>query len=123
MKRLRFGIRSILILATMVAIFMFFMLERRRYFREHVFITVLDSSSGIQLNQFQYRTWIITQDSPPWPKWSDWKSFQRGGIRSSGNAASFNGILSSRALNPFIWNFGNQNRRLARCSKTNVAVR
>ncbi len=76
MKRLRFGIRSILILATMVAIFMFIMLERRRYFREHVFITVLDSSTGIQLNQFQYRTWLITQASPPWPEWSDWKKFQ-----------------------------------------------
>lgn len=55
---------------------MFIMLERRRYFREHVFITVLDSSSGVQLNQFQYRTWVITQDSPPWPEWSDWKTFQ-----------------------------------------------
>jgi hypothetical protein len=76
MKRLRFGIRSILILATIVAIFMFIMLERRRYFREHVFITVLDSSSGIQLNQFQYRTWVITQASPPWPEWSVWKTFQ-----------------------------------------------
>ena len=76
MKRLRFGIRSILILATIVALFMFVLLERRRYFREHVFITVLDSSSGIQLTQFQYRTWVITQDSPPWPEWSDWKTFQ-----------------------------------------------
>lgn len=76
MKRLRFGIRSILILATMVALFMFIMLERRRYFREHVFITVLDSSSGVQLPQFQYRTWVITHDSPPWPEWSDWKTFE-----------------------------------------------
>ena len=78
MKRLRFGIRSILILATIVALFMFVLLERRRYFREHVFITVLDSSSGIQLNQFQYRTWVITQDSPPQPEWSDWNTFQGG---------------------------------------------
>ena len=55
---------------------MFVLLERRRYFREHVFITVLDSSSGVQLTQFRYRTWVITQDSSPQPEWSDWKSFQ-----------------------------------------------
>lgn len=72
MRRFRFGIRTILLLAAIVAFCMHILLERQRYFREHVFVTVLDSVTGVQISEFQYRTWVITKDSPPRVEWSHW---------------------------------------------------
>ncbi len=72
MTRIQFGLRSILVLATLVASFMLYVLERQRYFREHVFIKVVDNSNGVQLSAFRYRTWLITKDSPITPEWSPW---------------------------------------------------
>ena len=72
MRRFRFGIRTVLLLAAIVAFSMLILLERQRYFREHVFVTVLDSVTGVQISGFQYRTWVITKDSPPRVEWSPW---------------------------------------------------
>ncbi len=72
MPQIRFGIRSILVLATVVAVFMFGMNERQRYFREHVFVTVLEAATGTQVSEYRLRTWVITKDSGVAPEWSDW---------------------------------------------------
>ncbi len=72
MPQFRFGIRSILALVTVVAVFMFGMNERQRYFREHVFVTVLDAATGTQVSEYRLRTWVITKDSGVAPEWSDW---------------------------------------------------
>ncbi len=72
MPQFRFGIRSILVLVTVVAVFMFGMNERQRYFREHVFVTVLDAANGTQVSEYRLRTWVITKDSGVAPEWSDW---------------------------------------------------
>ncbi len=77
MRRFRFGIRTVLLLAAIVAFSMLIMLERQRYFREHVFVTVLDSQTGVAISEFQYRTWVITKDSAPRVEWSPWSN-QRG---------------------------------------------
>lgn len=55
---------------------MFVMLERQRYFREHVFITVLDAATGVQIYEFQYRAWVITQNSGVTPDWSNWTEYK-----------------------------------------------
>ena len=82
MRRIRFGIRSILVLATVVAVFMFVMNEWQRYSREHVFITVLDAANGVQISEFQYRTWVITKESGVAPEWSQWSKQKNARVSS-----------------------------------------
>ncbi len=66
-----------MVLATLVAVGLFGWGERERYLREHVFVRVVDESTGIQLDAFRFRTWIITEQSGLEPIWTDW-IVQRG---------------------------------------------
>lgn len=79
MRLPRFGIRSILVLATLVALSMFGFLERQRYLREHVFVAVLDNATWAPLTEFQYRTKTISKDSDIYVEWSDWKVYRGDG--------------------------------------------
>ena len=74
--RIRFGISSILVLATLVAVGMFVLGERARYFREHVFVRVFATNSGIELSEFKYRYAIVTEKTGIDPDWSDWATYQ-----------------------------------------------
>jgi hypothetical protein len=71
-KLFQFRLRSIFLVALVVALLLFGYGERRRYLREHVFIEVIDSISSVKLDRFEYRYWIITQQSGPEPVSADW---------------------------------------------------
>lgn len=72
MRSLKFGIRSILVLITVVAICLLGWLERRRYLREHFSLDVVDQVTGQTIPQFRCRWAIITQDTGIEPSWTNW---------------------------------------------------
>ncbi len=75
-KRLQFSIRTMLVMMTLVAISLFAWRERMRYLNEHLFVSVIDQSTGDLLNHFQYQTYVITSESGQDEDWSDWKTHQ-----------------------------------------------
>jgi hypothetical protein len=70
--RFTFRLRTLFVLATLIAVGLFLWGERQRFLREHVYVQVVDATTGAQLTHFRYRTWIITQSSGPDPEWSEW---------------------------------------------------
>ncbi len=63
-------------MTTLVAISLFAWRERMRYLNEHLFVSVIDQSTGDLLNHFQYQTYVITSESGQDEDWSDWKTHQ-----------------------------------------------
>ncbi len=74
--RFTFRLRTLFVLATLIAVGLFLWGERQRFLREHVYVLVVDATTGVQLNRFRYRTGIITQSSGPDPEWSEWTEHQ-----------------------------------------------
>ena len=61
-------------MTTLVALSLFAWRERMRYLNEHLFVRVIDQSTGDLLDHFQYQTFVITAQSGQDEGWSDWKT-------------------------------------------------
>ncbi len=72
LKTPQFGIRTMLVVTTLVAVCLVGWRERTRYLREHLFITVVDQSTGSLLPRFQYQTSVITSETGEEEIWSQW---------------------------------------------------
>ena len=76
--RFTFRLRTLFVLASLIAVGLFLWGERQRFFREHVYVRLIDDKTGVQINEFRYRTWIITQQSGLNPEWSEWMDHRSG---------------------------------------------
>ena len=70
----RFRLRSLLLLTIAIALMVFGYVSYQRYQREHIFLTVVDQTSGIALPQFRFRTTIRTESGETTSQWSECRS-------------------------------------------------
>jgi hypothetical protein len=70
----RFQLRSLLLLTIAIALMVFGYVSYQRYQREHIFLTVVDQTSGIPLNQFRFRTTIRTETGETTSQWTEFRS-------------------------------------------------
>ncbi len=83
---------------TLVAISLFAWRERMRYLNEHLFVSVIDQSTGDLLNHFQYQTYVITSESGQDEDWSDWKTHQGPSVLTIAVPAHCRFQLRARAV-------------------------
>ena len=67
----RFQLRSLLLLTIAIALMVFGYVSYQRYQREHIFLTVVDQTSGIALSQFRFRTTIRTETGESTSQWNE----------------------------------------------------
>ncbi len=70
----RFQLRSLLLLTIAIALIVFGYVSYQRYQREHIFLTVVDQTSGVALPQFRFRTTIRTETGETTSQWSECRS-------------------------------------------------
>ncbi len=73
LKTPQFGIRTMLVATTLVALCLVGWRERTRYLREHLYINVVDQTTGSLLPRFQYQTSVITSETDEEEIWSQWR--------------------------------------------------
>ena len=77
LKTPQFGIRTMLVETTLVALCLVGWRERTRYLREHLFVSVVDQTTGSLLPRFQYQTSIVTSETGEEKIWSQWRHHSR----------------------------------------------